>query len=99
MEALDGREILTIAYFVKFAYFKKILLIYFLERGDERVKEGEKHQCAIACYMPPAVQPGTALTGSQTCDPLVRRPGLNPLSHSSQGDFFVKVLLFVPHLQ
>ena len=26
-----------------------------------------------------------ALTGNQTSDPLIRRPVLNPLSHSSQG--------------
>ena len=26
-----------------------------------------------------------ALTGNQTSDPLVRRPALNPLSHTSQG--------------
>ena len=26
-----------------------------------------------------------ALTGSQTCDPLVHRPALHPLSHSRQG--------------
>ena len=26
-----------------------------------------------------------ALTGNQTGDPLVRRPELNPLSHTSQG--------------
>ena len=26
-----------------------------------------------------------ALTGNQTCDPLVRKLALNPLSHTSQG--------------
>ena len=29
-----------------------------------------------------------ALAGNQTCDPLVRRPALNPLSHTSQGWVF-----------
>ena len=28
-----------------------------------------------------------ALTGNQTCDPMVCRPALNPLSHTSQGSF------------
>ena len=26
-----------------------------------------------------------ALTGNRTCDPLVHRPALNPLNHTSQG--------------
>ena len=29
-----------------------------------------------------------ALTGNQTCDLLVCRPALNPLSHTSQGTVF-----------
>ena len=28
-----------------------------------------------------------ALTGNQTSDPLVRRPSLSPLSHTSQGHY------------
>ena len=33
----------------------------------------------------PATQ-ACALTGNQTGDPLVRRPALSPLSHTSQGN-------------
>ena len=37
---------------------KKIYLFIFRERGKEREREGEKHQCvkhlSIASYMPPA---------------------------------------------
>ena len=49
--------------------------------------EGEKHQCVVAFHVPPA-GPATqacALTGNQISDSLVRRPALNPLSHTSQG--------------
>ncbi|KAF6084333.1 hypothetical protein HJG60_008604 [Phyllostomus discolor] len=38
-----------------------------------------------------------ALTGNRTGDPLVRRPVLNPLSYTSQGEtfyFFFLILLF-----
>ena len=30
-----------------------------------------------------------APTGNQTCDPLVHRLALNPLSYASQGSFFL----------
>ena len=51
--------------------------------------EGEKHQNVDASHIPllgtwPATQ-ARALSGNQTRDPLVRRPALNPLSHTSQG--------------
>ena len=69
-------------------FFKKYLFIFREEREGER--EGEKHQCVVASPAPPP--PGTwpaaqvcALTGNQTSDPLVLRPVVNPLSHSSQG--------------
>ena len=65
---------------------KKILFI--LERG-EREREGEKHQYMVASLMPPlGTYPATkacALTGNRTGDPLVGRPALNPLIHTSQG--------------
>ena len=39
-----------------------------------------------APYWGPSLQPrDVALTGNQTSDPLVCRPVLNPLSHTSQG--------------
>ena len=50
-------------------FFKEILCIYFLERGERREKEGEKHQCArdtsVASHTPPAGD-------------LARNPGMCP---------------------
>ena len=61
----------------------------FLERGEEREKEGEKHQCVVASRVPPTgdldATQARALIRNQTSDPLVHRPGLNPLSHTSQS--------------
>ena len=53
---------------------------------------GERER-SINVWLPPAgpqmgAQPTTqawALPGNQTHDPLVHRPALNPLSHTSQG--------------
>ena len=49
----------------KIYFLKKILFIYFLERGKGREKEGEKHQCVVASHMPPtgdlASNPGMCL--------------------------------------
>ena len=67
---------------------KKKILFIFRERGREG--EGERN---IKVWLPlrcplletwPTTQ-ACALTGNQTGDPLVRRPTLNPLSHTSQG--------------
>ena len=62
------------------------ILYLFLERGG---REGEKHQCVVASGAPPtgdlAHNPTCARTGNPTGDPLVCRPVLNPLSHTSQG--------------
>ena len=74
-----------------FIYLFKDLFIYlFLDRvGRKGEKEGEKHQCVVASHAPllgtwPETQ-ACALTGNQTGDPLVYKPALNPLSHTSQG--------------
>ena len=53
-------------------------------------REGGKHQCVVSSYSPPTGDSGPQTqacgpTGNQTSDPLVRRPALNPLSHTSQG--------------
>ena len=65
----------------------KFLFIYF-----QREKKGgrKKHQHVVASWVSPPseTQPATqacALTGNWTGDPLVRRPALNPLSHTNQG--------------
>ena len=64
-----------------------IYLFIYREREREGERDGYKHQCVVAFYMP---QLGTwptsqafALTGNRTSDPLVRRLALNPLSHTS----------------
>ena len=38
-------------------------------------------------YWGPGLQP--TLTGNRTCNPLIRRPKLNPLTHTSQGELFM----------
>ena len=67
----------------------------FREMGREGEREGEKDQCvretSIGCLLHapkwglgPTTQ-ARALTRNWTGDVLVRRPALNPLSHTSQG--------------
>ena len=76
-----------------------IYLFIFRERGREGEREGEKHQCVVASLTPPtgdlAHNQACALTGNQTSDPLLCRPALNPLSHTSQGTLFFKKFCFV----
>ena len=75
----------------------------FLERGEGREKERERN---INVWLPLAcpllgIRPTTqacALTGNQTCNPLVHRPVLNPQSHTSQNlnaKFDVDSLLYL----
>ena len=74
--------------------FKKDFIYLFLERGEGKGKERERN---INMWLPPAhPQLGTwpttqacALTRNQTSDPLVLRPELNPLNHTSQGCFLL----------
>ena len=74
---------------------KKDFIYVFLEVGEERKKEGEKHLCeretSISClfYAPwlgiePTAQ-ACALIGNQTRDLLVARITSNQLSHTGQG--------------
>ena len=76
---------------VECSHFKKSYLFVclfaclFLEWRER----GEKHQCVVVSHAPllgtwPATQ-ACALNGNRTGDPLVCRPALNPLSHTSQG--------------
>ena len=71
------------------SFLKKDFIYLFLERGREREREGEKHQCVVASHMLPlGTWPTTqacALTGNRTGDPLLCSLALNPLSHTSQG--------------
>ena len=68
--------------------FFKDFIYLFLERGEgNRGRERERHQCLITSHTPPT-WPATqahALSGNRTSDPLICRPALNPLSHTSQG--------------
>ena len=85
----------------KFLLFKKhfkiknIYIYLFLERGEGKEKEGEKHQCVVAshtsCTGDLAHTQACALTGNQTGNCLVCRPAFNPLSHTSQH----KILAFL----
>ena len=59
-------------------YFKYFIYLF--------LREGEKHQCVLASCSATQV---CALTENQTCDLLVRRLALNPLSHTSQGQNLV----------
>ena len=70
--------------------FFKDFTYLFLQTGEAGKKERER---SINVWLPlvhplletwPATQ-ACALTGNGTSDPLVRRPALNPLSHTSQG--------------
>ena len=72
-------------------FFKKrFYLFIFLESEERRKKERERNISAQLPLMLPllgtwSATQGSALTGNRTGDPLVCRPALNPLSHTSQG--------------
>ena len=78
---------------------KKDFIYLYLDRGKEREKERERN---INVRLPlTRPQPGTwpatqacALTGNRTSNPLVRRPALNLISHTSKGRYnlFYKIL-------
>ena len=77
--------------YLYFFFLKKILLIYFLERGGRTKKERERN---INVWLPLAcpllrIWPTTqacALTGNRTSSPLISRLAFNPLSHTNMGD-------------
>ena len=61
-----------------------------LERGkEEKERERNINVWLPLVYSKLGTWPTTkacALTGNRTSDPLVHRPALNPLSHTSQGN-------------
>ena len=61
-------------YFIYFILFKDFILFYFLQRGRERERQGEKHQCVVASHAPP--------TGDQA-----HNPGMCPDWESNQQLF------------
>ena len=79
------------------SFLKKDFIYLFLERGEGREKERERNinvWLPLACPLLgtwPTTQ-ACALTGNQTCDPLVHRPTLNLLSHTSQGATCVSIV-------
>ena len=90
----------VVAHVKRFFIFFKDFIYLFLDRGEGWEKERERN---INVWLPlthpllgawPATQV-CALTGNQTSDPLVRRPVLNPLSHTSWGTLWVP---FIPFL-
>ena len=64
-------------------FFLKINL--FLERGEGRERGRETAMCGCYSRAPYWGPEPCVLTGNLTSDPLVLRPALNPLSHTSQG--------------
>ena len=73
------------------SFFKEFIYLFiYLEIGERREKERKRNINVWFPLMhpPPGTWPATqacALTGNWTSDPLVHRPALNPLSHTSQG--------------
>ena len=74
--------------------FLKRFYLFILDREEGREKERERH--ISVCHPLLGTWPATqacALTGNRTSDPLVCRPALNPLSHTSQGyNYYLKNL-------
>ena len=72
--------------------FQKTLFI-FRERGKEGEREGEKHQCVVAsCVLPTGDlthHPDMCPDWESNQRPFGSQPGLNPLSYTSQGCFFI----------
>ena len=88
--ATPTRAIFLSFSFLFFFFLKRFYL--FLDRGEGKEKEKERN---INVWLPltlplPGTWPATQacfLTGNWTSDPLVHRPSLSPLSHTSQGHF------------
>ena len=81
-------------------FFSLKILLTFREGKEER--EGEKYVWLPLKHSLQGTWPTTqacALTGNQIGDPLVHRPALTPLSHTSQGDIFNSVDSFNPCTQ
>ena len=74
----------------EFNFFKKYFIYLFLERWERREKERERNidvWLPLSSLMSPTgdLAQVCALTGNQTGNPLVPRPALNLLSHTSQA--------------
>ena len=76
--------------FISSNTFKNDFIYLFLERGEGRKKDMERNINVLLPLMHPplGIWPATqlcALTGNWTGSRLVRRPTLNPPTHTSQG--------------
>ena len=71
-------------------FFFLIFIYLFLDRGGEREKKRVRNINVWLCLTPPTgdpvCNPGMCPDWESTGDLLVRRPVLNPLSHTSQGN-------------
>ena len=83
---------LKIIAFIFFCVFKDFIYLLIFREGGEKERERNinvwlplEHPLLGTWHTTQAC----ALTGNQTGDPLVHRPALNPLSHTSQGSFSV----------
>ena len=78
-------------------FFFKDFIYLFLDRGGGTETEKERNIMWLPLLRPWPTTQICALTGNQTGDPLVRRPVLSPLSHTSQGwtCCFLHVLCFM----
>ena len=69
--------------------FKDFHLFIFRERGLEREREGQKHQCVVASHAAPtgdmACNPGMCPDWESNRRPFGLQPVLNLLSYTSQG--------------
>ena len=80
--------------------FLKDFSYLFLDREEGREKERErKINVRLPLTCPPlgtwTATQACAPTGNRTGDPLVRRPALSPLSHTSQGQLlFILINIF-----
>ena len=85
-------------YVYDFTFFEKDFIYLFLEREREGEREGEKHEWVIAFHTPPtgdlAHNPGMCPDRELNQWPSGLQPMLNPLSHTSQGWFYILKLIF-----
>ena len=84
-----------------FLFFKIYLFIYLFKKGEGRRKRGRETSMdgclGSTPYWGPGPQPRyVSLTGNRTRDPLVCRPVLKPLSHTSQSRIFFLMLNTIP---
>ena len=75
----------------EFIFFQDFIYL-FLERGKGERKRG-KHQCVVASHVAStedlAHNPGMCPDREWNWQPFGSQPALNPLSHTSQGSFYL----------